>query len=75
MNFLIFIWFFSSLDESDPDDLYQDWSQEYEQWRDVHMTEWNEAFEEYKEGNGCDQPWSRFRILFNFKIGYKHFNL
>ncbi|XP_030828046.1 cholinesterase 1-like [Strongylocentrotus purpuratus] len=44
------------LDESDPDDLYQDWSQEYEQWRDVHMTEWNEAFDQYKEGDDCGQP-------------------
>ena len=53
-NLMILFWSLS--DKGDPDDLYQDWQQEYEEWRDVHMNEWNEEFDKYKENSGCDEP-------------------
>ncbi|XP_071492971.1 acetylcholinesterase-like [Diadema antillarum] len=42
--------------EGDNDDLYDDWQREYTEWRDVHMAEWNEVFNEYKEDNTCNNP-------------------
>ena len=40
-----------SLDEEE--ELYQDWQQEYEEWRDVSMKEWEAEFEKYKDEGGC----------------------
>lgn len=40
----------------DEDDLYEDWKREYAEWKNVYMTEWNEAFEDYKDNKGCDEP-------------------
>ena len=37
----------------DEEELFQDWQKEYEEWRDVHMKEWEAEFEKYKEEGGC----------------------
>ena len=46
-----YIYFLYALDN--PDELFQDWQQEFEEWRDVHMTEWEAEFEKYQNEGGC----------------------
>ncbi|XP_041457618.1 cholinesterase 1-like [Lytechinus variegatus] len=36
--------------------LYKEWEQEYTQWRDVHMVQWTDAFDEYKSNEQCGDP-------------------
>nr|XP_054750531.1 cholinesterase-like [Lytechinus pictus] len=40
--------------DNNPEDLYQEWKEDYEHWRDVDMVEWNEVFNDYV--NDCNAP-------------------